>query len=502
MPSTSRHAARRPWRRFAGASLPLAVAAFIALAPASSGAAGRRAPRSPVSGSVLTAQAVHAGTLVPGRGVSTPRQVPDVTVLPNVRVSNHGTQPVNEVPVTADPNNSNHLLSGGNDYNCANVQGFFASDDGGFTWPHQHCMGVLAGKQGFGDPNVAYGLDGTAYILGIDATGSLTSGVIAFEKSTDNGVTWSPVAAGARAYYPNGLTDKEWTEIDHSAGSPYAGCIYVSITQFDTSFNKETITVDHSCDGGTTWSGPKAASTEAVFPNVNQFSDLAIGSDGTVYVTWMNCDANGPAGDCGGTVARINVASSSNGGNTWSTPVQLHTVKLASDSCFCAFYGNVPSTSERVSEIPVIDIDNSGGGHDGYLYVADYDFTPGYLQLRVSKSTDGGATWGSPAPVHASTNQDQFLHWLSVDQATGRIGVTFLLRSGTQYAEYAGASRNGSAFRTQKIADQISSFSHDGFGGSFMGDYTGNIWAGGILHAVWPDTRTNVSQDEWGGVQT
>jgi hypothetical protein len=45
-----------------------------------------------------------------------------------------------------------------------------------------------------------------------------------------------------------------------------------------------------------------------------------------------------------------------------------------------------------------------------------------------------------------------------------------------------------------------SSFVDDGFGGGFMGDYIGNIWAGNTLHSSWIDTRTGTGQDEGGGL--
>jgi hypothetical protein len=40
---------------------------------------------------------------------------------------------------------------------------------------------------------------------------------------------------------------------------------------------------------------------------------------------------------------------------------------------------------------------------------------------------------------------------------------------------------------------------NDGFGGSFMGDYTGNIWSETTLFASWTDTRSGIAQDEVGG---
>ena len=455
-----------------------------------------------LSGGVLNAMAARQAGLLPSHApsskVTTPGS-PGITILPNVRVSNQGSSPSDEVPVVANPNNSLQIESGANDYNCPNVQGFYNSDDGGFTWPHQHCLPNLAGKVGFGDPNVAYGLDGTAYILAIDATISETDGVIAFQKSTDNGVTWSPIAAGPKAFYTHGLTDKNWTEVDRTPTSPHAGCIYTSITQFDTSFTDETITVDHSCDGGTTWSGPKAVSAQAVFPVVRQFSDLTVGADGTVYASWIKCTANGPAGDCGNTNATVEFSKSTDGGNTWSSVVSVHTTKFAPDSCFCAFYGNVPATSDRVSDIPVIDIDASGN-----LYITDYNYTGSFMQGRVSKSTNGGTTWGAPVLVNAAATTDQFFHWLTVNQSTGRIAVVYLLRkSGSYRATVAISTNGGTTWKGNKsIASASSTFANclSGGGSPFMGDYIGAAWAGNTLHATWPDDRTGTCEDEWGGV--
>lgn len=496
MASTARfHASRRFWRYSAAIALPMAVTTFFALAPTAG--ATTKAPKpllGAVSAGVLNALAVHQGTVVPRSGAASPA-APGVTVLPNVRVSNNGSQPNNEVPIAANPANALQLESGANDYNCSSVQGFFNSNDGGFTWPNQHCMPTLSGKVGFGDPNVAYGVDGTAYILGIDATSSLTNGVIAFQKSTDNGVTWSTVAAGPDHFYSNGLTDKEWTEIDHSATSPFAGCIYTIITQFNTSFTKETITVDHSCDGGTTWSGPIAVSAEATSPNVNQFSDLAVDKNGKVYATWMNCTTSG--GICANTTATFYLSTSTDGGTTWSVPSVITTAKLATGSCG-AFYGCIPGTSERLSNIPVIDVDASLN-----LYVAYYDSTPGFVQLKTIKSTTGGVSWNAPVTVCPACTGDQFFHWLSLNQTNGRVGVTYGNNtSGTSYGWNVAVSLNGGAnYKGNKaITTATSNFNSDGFGGGFIGDYSGNIWVGNTLHAVWPDTRSGNSQDEWGGV--
>src|ERR1051326_6731828 len=171
------------------------------------------------------------------------------------------------------------------------------------------------------------------------------------------------------------------------------------MTQF--AGNNTRIGVSHSTDGGATWHLVNVDSQQ-IYPNLDQFSDLAIGADGTVYVSWMRCTANGPTGDCGGdlaigadgtvyvswmrctangptgdcggTTASQWFSKSTDGGATWSAAVKIHNANLAPDSCG-AFYGCLPNTFERVSNIPVIAIDNSPNTSFGTLYVADYNWT-------------------------------------------------------------------------------------------------------------------------------
>jgi len=121
---------------------------------------GSGLPPSPLSGGVLMAEAIRSGAVrLPriGAGVFAPEILscsPAPCVLPNVQASEGGL-PVNEDPIAVNPVNSKQLLTGGNDYNCPSLQGFFASGDGGSTWSHT-CMNSLPGYGGDGDPGVAY----------------------------------------------------------------------------------------------------------------------------------------------------------------------------------------------------------------------------------------------------------------------------------------------------------------------------------------------------------
>jgi hypothetical protein len=242
--------------------------------------------------------------------------------------------------------------------------------------------------------------------------------------------------------------------------------------------------------------------SQEVIPAVNQFTDLAIAKDGTVYVSYINCPGTGPTGDCGGTSTKILVSKSTDGGNTWSTPVTATTVRLAPDSCG-AYYGCIPNTFERVSDIPVIAVDNSTGAGAGRLYIAFYTWTGSFMSVRVVSSANGGTTWSTQHPVAlASDTHDQFFPWVNVSSG-GLVGVTFLDRRGDpnnlRYQASVALSKGGSTFFNKNLASASSDPNNDGFGGSFMGDYTGNTWSGKSLLTSWMDTRSGVSQDEVGG---
>jgi hypothetical protein len=422
-------------------------------------------------------------------------------VLPNVQAS-PGPYPSNETPIAANPANSAQLLTGANDYNCPSLQGFYTSGDAGQTWSHT-CLGLLPGAFGEGDPVVGYDLNGTAYAGGIDA--SFTEWDIALEKSTDNGTTWSAPVKAVGPLFAGGVTDKPWLTVDTNSGSPYANSLYVSVTQFDPSSNS-AISLSYSRDGGNTWS-MSVVDPEQFYPWVDQFSDVAVAPDGTVYVSWMRCLANGSTGDCGGTTASLLISKSTDGGATWSAPSTVASVNLAPDGCSCAFYGSLPNTAVRVSEIPSISV-SPAGGQIGRVYAAYYNWTGSYMQVRVSRSSDGGTTWDGGTAMVPGDTHDQFFPWLSVNQH-GFVGVSWMDRSvdpnNVNYAEFASRSTDGGNNYTGavQIATAISNPFNDGFGGFFLGDYTGNVWSGktgNTLYASWADTRNGFDgQDYVGG---
>lgn len=455
----------------------------------------------PYSGGYLAAKAFKEGQLHIQGNVTNRIAPPSLTCSPApcpftpVDASEGGSNPVNEDPIAVNPNNPMQILSGGNDYNCGNIQGFFASSDGGTTWTRV----CSPGSGGEGDPIVGYDLNNVAHAGGIQ-----NGNVVGF-TSTNNGMTWSAPTTIITPVFGY-LSDKPWMEIDTSSTSTFKNNIYVSTTQFGPflgSSQKSQIWVSHSSDGGKTWTSKAVSAVSTT--TVNQFSDLAIGADGTVYADWINCPANGFLSPyCGGQKTNIMFSKSTDGGNTWSSPTVATTVTLVTDNG-CCFYGQLPNTSERVSEIPA----NAafGSGSTAKVYIAVYNWTGTQMQLEVIRSKDGGTTWASPKIVNpTATTGDQFFQWLNVNSA-GTIGVTWLDRrndtANLSYQPFFAFSKNsGGSFSVgHALSSKKSNPLNDGFGGAFMGDYTGNAWSGTkTIYQSYMDTTTGTCQDFVTGV--
>jgi hypothetical protein len=470
-----------------------------------------RPEKLPYSPGVLVARAIHAGTMhLPTRAA--PREFArgglNCTHVPcafPMTQASTGSLPVVETPIAIDPTNANNLIVGGYDFNCAaSLQGFYVSNDGGKTWNGQ-CGGLVSGANGGdGEPIVGVDLNGVMYGGGIetDASGTLD---VAVARSTDHGQTWSGLVVSTDLQRMN--SDAPALGIDTNPSSPYVNQIYVSSTQIEPQSNNTTIYVATSADGGSTFTAVPA-SPLARFPSLNQFSNLAAGKDGTVYLTYMNCTSGGADKDCGGAKATMYLVKSTDGGRLWSKPVAMGTAVLAPDACDCAYFGSLPNTIAPVSNIPVIGIDNSSGAHGGSLYFVDYNWTGAYMQVQVAASVDGGDTWSAPVAVAPNTDtHDQFFPWLNVS-SKGLVGVTWMDRrndpDNLSYEEFGAFSNNGgTTFGTNiQLASKPSNPDNDGFGGGFLGEYSGNGWFGRRLVAAWTDTSNGaVAVAEVGGLK-
>src|SRR5437879_7304429 len=99
--------------------------------------------------------------------------------------------------------------------------------------------------------------------------------------------------------------------VDNNGGSPFYGSVYVTWVQFNGFGTHSPVQVAYSRDGARTFSTPVQV-TKGPIRN-NQDARIAIGPDGTLYLTFDN-------GIQGGKGTANYVAVSQDGGATWTPP--------------------------------------------------------------------------------------------------------------------------------------------------------------------------------------
>jgi hypothetical protein len=423
---------------------------------------------------------------------------PAPCVLPNVQLS---TGPSNSTVIATSPLNPSDLIAASYVNDVCDWGAAYSSTNGGTSWSASCPSGDIAY---LGDPAVAYGRT-AEYLAG--TSGAVDGAILYITSSTNNGAHWSQAVEVTGGILPAGLPNAPWIAIDNTKSRPFANTIYVSATQFDYPPVESEIAVSYSTNGGKTWT-TNTVDPVQIKPEVDQFSRPAVASDGTVYLTWLRCAATGEDITCADTLADIFFSKSTDGGSTWSTPAQIATTQLVTNTCNCAsaYFGNLPNTFEPVSDDPVIAIDSSTGAHAGNLYVVMYNWTGTQMQVQVITSTDQGATWSKPVQVApASATHDQFFASIAVS-SSGMVGVSWLDRRNdplnVSYQPFAAVSSNGGASfgSNYQLATNLSNPYLDGNEGTYMGDYTGSSWSANEFLFTWPDTRNMVMDDYLGGV--
>ena len=279
--------------------------------------------------------------------------------------------------------------------------------------------------------------------------------------------------------------------VDTCPGSPWVNSLYVSGTMA-LGQGKTQVLVSHSSDYST-WT-QVAIDAPQKYPEEDNLTRVAVGKDGTVYVTWLRCSSTCRTG-------HIMLSKSTDGGNTWSSPQRITQVTMPTD-------WQLPNTYERVYNYPDIIADNSDGPYSGNLYVAMFNWTGAYLRAQVIRSTDGGTTWSKPVHLAPKTaTHDQFFPSISVS-ATGKVGVSWLDRrndpNDIDYQAFAAISTDGgqSFGANWQLTTAFSDPRTNGTQNNWMGDYTGNTWAGEDFIAAWMDSSNGVDMQEVvGGVR-
>ena len=400
------------------------------------------------------------------------------------------------------------------------VAGF--SFDGGVTWgetvlPFSACAPSAivdpftgAPYDRASDPWVSIGPDGTAYAVALLATNNTISGNndtgIATVTSRDGGRSWgnksliksdkgtSPIFEVTQFF-----NDKEsitadpihaatayvvWDRLAGPSQAPDAA-LHARAYRGPTWFSKTS-------DGGHTWTG-----TRAIFDpgqNSQTIGNVIVVNHqtGVLYDFFELFQTTGspkftPRG------LSVDVISSTDGGNTWSNPKVISTQQTVND-----FAPNTGALLRTGAGLPSAAIDASNGN----LYVVweDARFTGGAAnQVVITRSTDGGTTWSSPAVVSNAGSKPAFTPSVAVNSA-GVVAVTYYdfrnpdgstTGQPTDYWFIAstdqGASFGSEARITPTSFDMLNA---PNAGGLFLGDYQALDTSGTTFFPFFVQTNT------------
>lgn len=448
--------------------------------------------------------------------------------------------PQNEHNVVINPTNSNNIVASANEYRL-DGHAVYYSKDGGATWANVALpgwtsstggSGVFSTIESCGDPVLAFSPDGkrlyyTGLVCAFSGQGNLRqvkSGV-AVAVSTDGGATWSAPSMAAYKASGNYFQDKQWMTVGPD------GTVHVTWTEFKITangkFGESNIVIASSKDGGKSWSGTKPVS-DAVHP-YNQGSMPQVGPDGTIYVSYIGAT---PDSDYWTDAAIL--AISKDGGKSFSN---REVARIYDDlDCYprqVIGQGRQTLTGMqfRINSFPNMSVDpvtgaiamvwadNEGRGNCGGDLEFEYDNSePTSNQVKLIRSTDGGATWSAPRVITASDATDKVYPAVAANNdkvvvgyytrkystevgADYRCGVAYLSADGNTVLgdddigpvclDYA-VRHSGDDFAAETRLSSVSSNPYILFSGSFIGDYTGVALDGsGKAAAVWTDFRGN-----------
>jgi hypothetical protein len=447
--------------------------------------------------------------------------------------------PHNELTISVDPADSNHIVAGSNELELFNlgravvqriIAAYYTSTDGGTTWLNGHIQ--PGGFTSNGDPSVAFNKKlglvhyGTAPFNGGQQAG-FTAAAIQVNTSSDGGLTFGRPVVVARGTGVTVVNDKPYVTVDNNPTSPHFGRLYVTYTRFlfeqMGNYLQSPIYLSFSDDGGQTFSTPQqisgtsttlcsqpAVPANAGICNEDQSSIPVVGPDGTLYVAFENQEHAQTPGQFRN---QYLVVRSTDGGSTFGDPVSavFPIYDGVNDYPISVNGRQTLSNSQfRVISAGNMTVDLTSGPASGCtsLYIAFSDNRNGTAaatntDIVVVKSTDGGTSWNTPV-VLTSAN-DQFYPWATVG-SDGNVRVAFSDRSydpsNIQYGETLASSFDGGTFFSSLRVDTGLSNPNDSRfltnGGTtngnatFIGDYNGlDIGLDLVLHPAWTDMRTS-----------
>jgi hypothetical protein len=414
----------------------------------------------------------------------------DEDALSEVMIDVNPTDPANLVVVGHDA----LTQVGESDAGLLSMNTFF-SKDGGDTWQPRPLGDAADGYTSTFrfDPGIVFDPDGIAYVAYGAHHGSPQQTTLVVARSTDGGDTWGTFRSVATNPYVGVPGNDRWTL---AAGPDHDGTgnrVYVAWTrnvQEGVDVDQQ-IVVSSSGDAGNTWSAPVIVNDGSVAgaDEGNLTALPAVGSDGELYLAWHDF-----SGDSG---TKLMFDHSTDGGQLWGadTQITISAVKFAA---------KIPPQNDRgITPLGSLQVDRSGGDHDGRVYLA-YTDTSGLPDTDIFvRYTDDLVNWSSQQVNDDTGSASQFLPALTVDQATGLLAAVWYDArddpNNRAVHVYSSVSHDGGGTwqPSTRVADAASDLSDNNppgsigagtYGGDFL-EYIGvAAWNCQVI-PVWSDNR-------------
>lgn len=307
-----------------------------------------------------------------------------ISVGPNILVSRDGDVPHVELTIASNPKNTRNLLGAAIAF--TRPEGNFAcktytSMDGGYTWtdtifPEQIKFGGV-------DPQVAFGLHGTAYFAAL----AMRKGLYVY-RSEDGGKTWQKPCLLRSCDHPQII-------VDQSLGK-YAGRIYIGAMYTFPKWPYYTVGVFRSDDDAKTFIGPVPAASGGGKIGIN-VANMLIFSDRTLFVPYVDFAIDPEKRKTTKTSTNWFVTSS-DGGVSFSAPAKINSRYIKEPAERVKDFGSEKNFVR--GRMPVYALDTHSKKYRDRLYMAWDDYRFGNSQILFSYSSDRGKTWSDPVQVN------------------------------------------------------------------------------------------------------
>ena len=372
----------------------------------------------------------------------------------------------NEPFLVVSPTNPDLVIAGWNDY-CSGWMGLGFSTNGGEDWTNSLVPSYVGDTSGEGqatpefgrtneasDPVGAFNADGTMFYFGAisynGAAGPKTNSDVwvaryAVRDTEDAGYESYPLdflgitqvdRGPAAANFFGRFQDKEMIEVDRSPTSPHEGNLYECWTKFP-GFGESRIYFARSTDEGATFENKIQIGQRFA----GQGCDIAIESDGDIYVIWRDFELPGSKKNFG-----ISFVRSTDGGLTFSKPNKIADLDQylpfdtardcgdGTEACPSGFvFARVPLeprvTSDPTGQLPgvyaVVQATDPATTEESETSYSSTS-TPGVVGrgvVYVYRSVDDGRTWTGPYTVTDAPLGHQIFP--DVDALDGKLAVVW-----------------------------------------------------------------------------